>query len=61
MFGSMWNFVKRHKRKFIFVGVVAGGMCTNEKSGFTYYRPFGPFQLCDIAENLNRRKSLFVQ
>uniref|UniRef100_A0A7N8X3Q0 Peroxisomal biogenesis factor 3 n=1 Tax=Mastacembelus armatus TaxID=205130 RepID=A0A7N8X3Q0_9TELE len=26
MFSSVWNFVKRHKRKFIFTGVVVGGV-----------------------------------
>lgn len=25
MFSSIWNFVKRHKRKFIFTGAVVGG------------------------------------
>lgn len=25
MFGGLWNFVKRHRRKFIFTGVVLGG------------------------------------
>uniref|UniRef100_A0A8D3A3B6 Peroxisomal biogenesis factor 3 n=1 Tax=Scophthalmus maximus TaxID=52904 RepID=A0A8D3A3B6_SCOMX len=26
MFSSVWNFVKRHKRKFIFTGAVVGGV-----------------------------------
>ncbi|XP_077367477.1 peroxisomal biogenesis factor 3 isoform X1 [Festucalex cinctus] len=26
MFSSIWNFVKRHKRKFIFTGAVVGGV-----------------------------------
>lgn len=26
MFASIWNFVKRHKRKFIFTGAVVGGV-----------------------------------
>ena len=25
MFSSAWNFVKRHKRKFIFTGALVGG------------------------------------
>merc|ERR1719357_52257 len=26
MFSSAWNFIKRHKRKFIFAGAVVGGV-----------------------------------
>ncbi|XP_070844191.1 peroxisomal biogenesis factor 3 [Chaetodon trifascialis] len=26
MFSSLWNFIKRHKRKFIFTGAVVGGV-----------------------------------
>jgi len=28
MFSSVWSFIKRHKRKFIFTGVVVGGKLT---------------------------------
>ncbi|KAK2157632.1 hypothetical protein LSH36_188g10023 [Paralvinella palmiformis] len=26
MFGNIWNFVKRHRRKFLYTGVVVGGL-----------------------------------
>uniref|UniRef100_A0A8C2Z9L4 Peroxisomal biogenesis factor 3 n=1 Tax=Cyclopterus lumpus TaxID=8103 RepID=A0A8C2Z9L4_CYCLU len=56
MFSSVWSFIKRHKRKFIFTGVVVGGVYVLGKYA---QKKMGEFQENEATEYIAQARRQF--
>ncbi|XP_019638997.1 PREDICTED: peroxisomal biogenesis factor 3-like [Branchiostoma belcheri] len=55
MLGAVWDFIKRHKKKFIFAGVVVGGAVFLGKYAETKLRELQEKEMAEQLENARKK------